>query len=244
MRADRRGLGANVGDRASASCVVNVTCTPPLKSMPKLSPRTPSETRPISSTTPEIANQRVAAAHEVDLQELAALRHWCAPMNLGLLNQRKPASRPSIARVAATAVISETTVPISSIRAKPFTSAVATANRISAVIAVTTFASMNRAEALRITGRDRGAHGLPGAHFFLDAFEDDDVRVGGDADREDQAGEARQGQRDAEEQDRAVHERGVDRETDHRDDAQEAVEQEQEHRDDDQAAERRLRAPG
>ena len=46
-----------------------------------------------------------------------------------------------MARVAATAVTSETTVPISSISAKPFTAAVATANRISAVIAVTAFAS-------------------------------------------------------------------------------------------------------
>ncbi len=46
-----------------------------------------------------------------------------------------------MARVAATAVISETAVPISSISAKPLTLAVATANRINAVIAVTTFAS-------------------------------------------------------------------------------------------------------
>ena len=62
-------------------------------------------------------------------------------MKLGLSNQRKPASRPSIARVAATAVISEITVPISSISAKPFTPAVATANRTSAVMHVTAFAS-------------------------------------------------------------------------------------------------------
>ena len=65
-----------------------------------------------------------------------------APMKLGLSNQRKPASSPSIARVAPTAVISEITVPIISIRAKPFTCAVATANRNSAVITVTTLASM------------------------------------------------------------------------------------------------------
>ena len=64
-----------------------------------------------------------------------------APMKRGLSNQRKPASSPSIARVATTAVSTETTVPISSISAKPFTWAVATANSTSAVIAVTTFAS-------------------------------------------------------------------------------------------------------
>ena len=63
-------------------------------------------------------------------------------MKLGFSNQWKPASRPSIARVAATAVSSEITVPISSISAKPLTSAVATANRTSAVMQVTTFASM------------------------------------------------------------------------------------------------------
>ena len=63
-------------------------------------------------------------------------------MNRGLSNHLKPASSPRRARVAATAVIIEITVPISSMSAKPLTWAVATANRTSAVIAVTTFASM------------------------------------------------------------------------------------------------------
>ena len=65
-----------------------------------------------------------------------------APMKRGLSNQRKPASSPSIARVATTAVTSEITVPSSSISAKPFTCAVAAANRTNAVMQVTTFASM------------------------------------------------------------------------------------------------------
>ena len=65
-----------------------------------------------------------------------------APMKRGLSNHVKPESRPSIARVAATAVTSEITVPMTNMRAKPFTPAVATANRTSAVINVTTFASM------------------------------------------------------------------------------------------------------
>ena len=64
-----------------------------------------------------------------------------APMKRGLSNQRNPASSPSIARVAATAVASEITVPSSSISAKPFTLAVATANSTSAVMHVTAFAS-------------------------------------------------------------------------------------------------------
>ena len=90
--------------------------------------------------TPEIANQR----YRRPMKSIWSQRPFCwplAPMKAGLSNQRKPASRPSIARVAATAVTSESTVPISSISAKPFTPAVATANSTSAVIAVTTFAS-------------------------------------------------------------------------------------------------------
>ena len=79
---------------------------------------------------------------------------------------------------------------------------------------------------------------MPGAHLFLDAFEHDDVRVGRDADREDQAGEARQRQRHVEEQDRGVVEERVDREAEDRDEAEEAVEDEQEDRDDEQADER------
>ena len=76
--------------------------------------------------------------------------------------------------------MSEITVPMSSISAKPFTDATAIRKSTSAVIAVTTFAVENRVEALLVTGRDRGAHGSPGAHFFLDSFEHDDIRVGRD----------------------------------------------------------------
>ena len=63
-------------------------------------------------------------------------------MKAGLSNQRKPASMPSSARVAKTAVMIEMPVPSSSMRAKPRTPDVAIAKRITAVIAVTTFASM------------------------------------------------------------------------------------------------------
>jgi hypothetical protein len=63
-------------------------------------------------------------------------------MNLGLSNQRKPARRPSSARVAKTAVTIEIAVPIRSISANPRTPAVASVNRTSAVMPVTTFASM------------------------------------------------------------------------------------------------------
>ena len=94
----------------------------------------------------------------------------------------------------------------------------------------------DRGEALAVAGRDRGPHGFARAHLLLDAFEDDDVRVGRDADREDQAGEARQRHRDVEDEDRPVEEDAVDGEADDRDDAEEAVDDQQEERDGDEAA--------
>ena len=85
---------------------------------------------------------RAGGARAVDVDPLPVRdRLPVAPMKRGLSNQRKPASRPSIARVAATAVTSEITVPSSSISAKPFTCAVPAANRTNAVMQVTTFAS-------------------------------------------------------------------------------------------------------
>ena len=77
---------------------------------------------------------------------------------------------------------------------------------------------------------------MPGSHLFLDALEDDDVRVCRDSDRENQAGEPRERERHPEDQDRAVEEHAVDPEPDDRDDAEEAVEEEQEERDRKEAA--------
>ena len=194
------------------------------------------------SATPEIANQMLRRP-TTSIRCHPAVSPL-APMKRGLSNHLKPASRPSIARVAATAVTSEITVPIRSISAKPFTPAVATANSTERRDRRDDVRVDDRLEALRVAGRDRGAHGLARARLLLDAFEDDDVRVGRDADREDQAGEARQRQRDVEEQDRAVEKRGVDGEPDDGDDAEEAVEDEQEEHDDEQAGDRRASRPG
>ena len=49
---------------------------------------------------------------------------------------------PRIAEVASTAVNSDTSVPTSSVNAKPLTPAVASMNRMNATPIVTTFASM------------------------------------------------------------------------------------------------------
>ena len=86
-------------------------------------------------------------------------------------------------------------------------------------------------------------HAAPGARLFLDAFEDDDVRVGGHTERQHEAGEARERQRHVEDQDRRVEERGVDAEPEDRDEPEEAVEDEQEERDEEQADERRASSP-
>ena len=59
-----------------------------------------------------------------------------------------------MACVAITAVNSDTIVPIPSMKAKPFTPAVARMNRMNAVINVTTLASMIAVEALLVAGRD------------------------------------------------------------------------------------------
>ncbi len=120
--------------------VANVICVPPLKSMPRLSPFVASEAALTTRITPEIANQSTRRRMKSMCRNLSPCVP-CAPMKLGFANQRKPASSPSIARVAATAVSSESTVPIRSMSAKPFTPAVATAKRTSAVMHVTAFAS-------------------------------------------------------------------------------------------------------
>ena len=98
----------------------------------------------------------------------------------------------------------------------------------------------DRVEALRVAGLDRGADTTSGARLFLDAFEDDDVRVGGHPERQHEAGEAREGQRHVEDQDRGVEERGVDAEPEHGDEPEEAVEDQQEEGDEQEADDRRL----
>ena len=66
----------------STSCgcgVLNVTCVPPLKSIPRLSPRTPSETLAISDDHARDRKPQVASPHEVDLEPLGALLRPARP---------------------------------------------------------------------------------------------------------------------------------------------------------------------
>ena len=64
-----------------------------------------------------------------------------APSCAGLEMKRERDMTPSAACVASTAVNSETIVPMPSVRAKPFTSALESTNRMNATMIVTTFAS-------------------------------------------------------------------------------------------------------
>ena len=65
-----------------------------------------------------------------------------APSIAGLRRSFERPIVPSTACVNSTAVNSDTSVPTPSVKAKPFTPAVARTNRMNAVISVTTFASM------------------------------------------------------------------------------------------------------
>ena len=174
--------------------VLNVICTPPLKSMPRFRPRTPSDRTPIATPTPRDDEPERDALHEVDLQERAALavvrahearvlepaeageqaEHRARRRDGG--DQRDDRADQQHEREALHARRRDREQDQRGDRGDDV--------RVD-----------DRAEALRVPGGDRGAHRLAGARLFLDAFEDDHVRVGGDADRQDQAGEARQRQR-------------------------------------------------
>ena len=94
----------------------------------------------------------------------------------------------------------------------------------------------DRRDPLPVALGDRREHRAPGPHLLLDPLEDDDVRVGRDADRQDQAGDPRQRQRDRDQLDQGEEEDRVDEQPEPGDHAEEAVE-------DDQEQERRARGP-
>ena len=120
--------------------VVNVTWVPPLKSMPRFKPWIAiARTLRTTATTEMMNHRRRWPTTSIRCQR--GISCAVAPMKRGLSNHLKPASSPSIARVANTAVTSESTVPMSSIKANPLTPAVATVKRMNAVIHVTAFAS-------------------------------------------------------------------------------------------------------
>ncbi len=72
-----------------------------------------------------------------------------APSIDGREMSREPPMLERMAWVAMTAVNRETNVPMPSVKANPFTSAVASTNRMNAVMIVTTLASMIAVRPLR-----------------------------------------------------------------------------------------------
>ena len=163
-----------------------------------------------------------------------------APIRRGLSNQLKPASSPRIARVASNGGQQRDQRSDQQHQREALHACGRDQEEDDGGDRGDDVRVDDRREALAVARRDRGAHRFAGAVLLLDAFEDDDVRVGGHPQRQDHAGEARQGQRDVEDQDRRVQEGGVDAEPDHGDDAEEAVEDEQEERDDEEAGDRGL----
>ncbi len=97
----------------------------------------------------------------------------------------------------------------------------------------------DRAQALAVALLDRALDGSARLELVLEAFEDDDVGVGGDRDREDQAGDARQRHHDRDDLDDREEEDRVREQADHRDQAEHAVEEQQEDRDDEEARDAR-----
>ena len=106
--------------------------------MPKFSPLPPIASAPISRIVPESEkNQREAPMKSK--RPFVPLR--AAPSAAGCVTARERPIAPSAACVASTAVNSDTSMPMPSMKAKPLTSAVASANRMNAVMNVTTLAS-------------------------------------------------------------------------------------------------------
>ena len=92
----------------------------------------------------------------------------------------------------------------------------------------------DRREALPVALFDRHRNGATITDFLLDAFEDNDVRVGGDADRQDQSRNPGERQGDRDQLDEREKEDRVNAEGEDRDRAQHAIEGEQEDRDEQQ----------
>ena len=108
--------------------------------MPKLIPSVDRAIAPTARIAPESEKNQRALPMKSNRCQLK--RSGPAPSALTERSIRVRASDPRIAEVASTAVNSETSVPMPSVKAKPFTPAVASVNRMNATPTVTTLASM------------------------------------------------------------------------------------------------------
>jgi hypothetical protein len=111
---------------------------PDLKLMPKFNPFPPIARAPTSRIVPDSEKNHFEAPMKSNVQPRP---RRAAPSAAGWETTRERPIAPSAARVASTAVNNDTSVPMPSVNAKPLTSAVARANRMNAVMNVTTLAS-------------------------------------------------------------------------------------------------------
>ena len=119
---------------------------PDLKSMPRFRPLPPIASAPTSRIVPDSEKNHFDAP--MKSKRPARLPCRAAPSADGWATSPRAPIDAEAACVASTAVNSETSVPMPSVNAKPLTSEVASANRMNAVMNVTTFASTIAAKPL------------------------------------------------------------------------------------------------
>ena len=113
-------------------------------------------------------------------------------------------------------------MPSVSEMAKPLTGPLAFQKRIAAVIRVVTLASKNGAEGFLVSRLDRDLERLAERQFFAQSLVNQHARVDRQADGQDDAGDARQGEDEAEHRQRAHQEDDVDDQGEVRDQAGES----------------------
>ena len=163
--------------------------------MPKFRPLPPIASAPITQDHAREREEPLRRAHEVEaLQRFLAF--GSAPSAAGCAIRRERPIMPSAACVASTAVNSETSVPMPSDEREALHPGRGEDEQDERRHERHDVGVDDRRDAAFVALGDAGGHRSAVAYLLLDAFEDDDVRVRRDADREDQARDARQRQRD------------------------------------------------
>ena len=174
---------------------------PEVKSIPRFSPRPPIASAPISRITPDIEKKYREAPMKSNVQPRFLPP---APSADGREITRELPIVIRIAWVAITAVNSDTNVPMPEREREALDLGGREHEQDERGHDRDHVGVDDRRQALAVAGGDPLADRAPGADLLLDALEDHDVRVGGDADRQDQAGDPGQRQRDRDQLDQRV----------------------------------------
>ena len=176
--------------------------------MPKFRPLPPIASAPISRITPESEKNHLDAPMKSKVQPLPSPS---APSAAGWVTSFERPIAPSAAWVASTAVNSETSVADAEREREALDFRGRQREQDERGHERDDVRVDDRREAAFVAGRDPRDHRSAAADLLLDALEDHDVRVRRDADREDQAGDARQRQRDRDQLDQREEVDAVDR---------------------------------